>query len=137
MNFAFLSIAQVAGIFAAVAVFATALYILKLRRRTVPVPFSKLWEKILRDKEATSLFASLKRLLSLLVQLGVLALLAIALGDPPAEALVTKGGKNLVVLVDASASMQATDVGTSRLASAKDEVKKVIRGLGGSDRMLV
>ncbi len=137
MNFAFLSMTQVAGIFAAAAVFATALYILKLRRRTVPVPFSKLWERILRDKEATSLFSRLKRLLSLLVQLALLALLAIALGDPRAEALVTKGGKNLVVLVDASASMQATDVGTSRLASAKDEVKKVIRGLGGSDRMLV
>jgi Ca-activated chloride channel homolog len=137
MNFAFLSIAQVAGIFAAVAVFATALYILKLRRRTVPVPFSKLWEKILRDKEATSLFSRLKRLLSLLVQLALLALLAVALGDPRAEALVTKGGKNLVVLVDASASMQATDVGSSRLASAKDEVKRIIRGLGGSDRMLV
>ena len=137
MNFAFLSIGQVAGIFAAAAVFATALYILKLRRRTVPVPFSKLWEKILRDKEATSLFSRLKRLLSLLVQLALLALLAIALGDPRAEALVTKGGKNLVVLVDASASMQATDVGTSRLGAAKEEVKKVIRGLGGADRMLV
>ncbi|CAN5907612.1 BatA and WFA domain-containing protein [soil metagenome] len=137
MNFAFLSVAQVAGIFAAAAVFATALYILKLRRRTVAVPFSKLWEKILRDKEATSLFSRLKRLLSLLVQLALLALLAVALGDPRAEALVTKGGKNLVVLVDASASMQATDVGTSRLGVAKDEIKKVIRGLGGSDRMLV
>ncbi len=137
MNFAFLSLTQVAGIFAAAAVFATALYILKLRRRTVPVPFSKLWEKILRDKEATSLFSRLKRLLSLLVQLALLALLAIALGDPRAEALVTKGGKNLVVLVDASASMQATDVGSSRLGAAKDEVKKMIRGLGGSDRMLV
>ncbi len=137
MNFAFLSIGQVAGIFAAAAVFATALYILKLRRRTVPVPFSKLWEKILRDKEATSLFSRLKRLLSLLVQLALLALLAIALGDPRAEALVTKGGKNLVVLVDASASMQATDVGTSRLGAAKEEVKRVIRGLGGADRMLV
>ena len=34
MNFAFLSIGQVIGIFAAVSVFATALYILKLRRRT-------------------------------------------------------------------------------------------------------
>ena len=137
MNFAFLSLGQVAAIFGAAAVFATALYILKLRRRTVAVPFSKLWERILRDKEATSLFSRLKRLLSLLVQLALLALLAIALGDPRAEALVTKGGKNLVVLVDASASMQATDVGSSRLGAAKDEIKKVIRGLGGSDRMLI
>jgi hypothetical protein len=124
------------AIFGAAAAFATALYILKLRRRTVPVPFSKLWEKILRDKEATSLFSRLKRLLSLLVQLALLALLAFALGDPRAAATLIKG-RNLVVLVDASASMQATDVAPTRLGSAKEEVKKVIRGLGGSDRMLV
>jgi hypothetical protein len=133
-----LSFAQLAAIFGAAAVFATALYILKLRRRTVAVPFSKLWEKILRDKEATSLFSRLKRLLSLLVQLALLALLAFALGDPRAAATLIKG-RNLVVIVDASASMQAIDVAPAknRLEAAKDEVKKVIRGLGGSDRMLI
>ena len=136
MILAGLPLATLLGMFGAAAVFATALYILKLRRRTVPVPFSKLWEKILRDKEATSLFSRLKRLLSLLVQLALLALLAFALGDPRAAATLIKG-RNLVVLVDASASMQATDVAPTRLAVAKDEVKKVIRGLGGSDRMLV
>jgi len=136
MILAGLPFATLLGIFGAAAVFATALYILKLRRRTVAVPFSKLWEKILRDKEATSLFSRLKRLLSLLVQLALLALLAFALGDPRAAATLIKG-RNLVVLVDASASMQATDVAPTRLGAAKEEVKKVIRGLGGSDRMLV
>ncbi len=138
MILAGLSFAQLAAIFGAAAVFATALYILKLRRRTVAVPFSKLWEKILRDKEATSLFSRLKRLLSLLVQLALLALLAFALGDPRAAATLIKG-RNLVVIVDASASMQATDVAPAknRLEAAKEEVKKVIRGLGGSDRMLI
>lgn len=136
MIFAGLGISQLALIFGVAAAFATALYILKLRRRTVAVPFSKLWEKILRDKEATSLFSKLKRLLSLLIQLALLALLAFALGDPRAAATLVKG-RNLVVLVDASASMQATDVAPTRLQVAKDEVKKVIRGLGGSDRMLV
>ena len=136
MILAGLPFATLLGIFGAAALFATALYILKLRRRTVAVPFSKLWEKILRDKEATSLFSRLKRLLSLLVQLALLALLAFALGDPRAAATLIKG-RNLVVLVDASASMQATDVAPTRLGAAKEEVKKVIRGLGGSDRMLV
>jgi hypothetical protein len=138
MNFAGLPFAQLAAIFGAAAAFATALYILKLRRRTVAVPFSKLWEKILRDKEATSLFSRLKRLLSLLLQLALLALLALALGDPRAHAAFLEG-RNLVVLVDASASMQATDVSgaKNRLEAGKEEVKKVIRGLGGSDRMLI
>jgi hypothetical protein len=136
MILAGLPFATVLAIFGVAAAFATALYILKLRRRTVPVPFSKLWEKILRDKEATSLFSRLKRLLSLLVQLALLALLAIALGDPRAAATLIKG-RNLVVLVDASASMQATDVAPTRLGAAKAEVKKIIGGLGGADRMLV
>ncbi len=136
MILAGLPFATLLGIFGAVAVAITALYILKLRRRTVAIPFSPLWQKILKDKEATSLFSKLKRLLSLLLQLGLLALLVLALGDPRAAATLIKG-RNLVVLVDASASMQATDVSSSRLASAKDEVKRLIRGLGGSDRMLI
>jgi hypothetical protein len=46
-------------------------------------------------------------------------------------------GRTVVVLIDASASMQATDVAPTRLDAAKDEVKKMIRGLGGADRMLL
>jgi hypothetical protein len=134
--FAGLPLAQLVAIFGAVGLGVGVLYVLKLRRRVVAVPFSLLWERILRDKEATSLFSKLKRLLSLLLQLALLALLVLALGDPrAAESLVR--GRTIVVLVDASASMQATDVAPNRLAVAKDEVRKMIRGLGGSDRMLV
>jgi Ca-activated chloride channel homolog len=125
-----LQIGALAG--AAVVVF----YILKLRRRPVAVPYSRIWERILRDKEATSLFSQLKRLLSLLLQLALLALLLLALGDPRAAASLVEG-RNVVVLVDASASMKAIDVSPSRLDAAKDEVKRIVRGLGGSDRMLV
>jgi len=111
-------------------------YILKLKRRPVPVPFSRIWERILRDKEATSLFSQLKRLLSLLLQLLLLLLLLLALGDPR-TAVNTMKGRNVVVLMDASASMQATDVGKSRLDEGKRKVRDMVRGLGGSDRMLI
>jgi von Willebrand factor type A domain/Aerotolerance regulator N-terminal len=136
MILAGLPFATLATIFGIVGAFVVGLYILKLRRRTVAVPFSPLWQRILKDKEATSLFSKLKRLLSLLLQLALLLLLVLALGDPRAAATLIKG-RNLVVLVDASASMQATDVAPSRLEVAKDKVKTMIRGLGGSDRMLV
>ncbi len=136
MIFAGLPLAQLLAVFAAVGFGVLVLYILKLRRRVVAVPFSPLWERILRDKEATSLFSKLKRLLSLLLQLALLALLVLALGDPRAAESLIKG-RTVVVLVDASASMQATDVAPSRLAAAKEEVKKMVRGLGGADRMLV
>jgi hypothetical protein len=136
MIFAGLTLAQLAAIFGAAGFGVMVLYILKLRRRVVAVPFSPLWERILRDKEATTLFSKLKRILSLLLQLALLALLVLALGDPRAAESLLKG-RTVVVLVDASASMQATDVSPSRLAVAKDEVKTIVRGLGGADRMLV
>jgi hypothetical protein len=118
-----------------------ALYILKQRRRPVPVPFAKLWQRVLRDQDATSLFSQLKRVLSLLLQLALLALLLLALGDP--RGFASKASRNVVVLVDASASMKATDVKTAfdpnrtRLAEAKDELKKIIDGLAENDRMLI
>ena len=136
MILAGLTAAQLAAIFGAAGFGVLVLYILKLRRRIAAVPFSPLWERILRDKEATTLFSRLKRLVSLLLQLALLALLVFALGDPrAAESLLA--GRTVVVLVDASASMQAVDVTPNRLASAKDEVKKLIAGLGGADRMLI
>ncbi|MFC1641354.1 VWA domain-containing protein [Myxococcota bacterium] len=112
------------------------LYILKLRRRPIPVPFSRIWQRVLRDKEATTLFAHLKRLWSLLLQLALLALLLAALGDPR-PSVDTTTGRSLIVLIDASASMQATDVSPYRLAQAQREALQIIRGLSGTDRMLI
>jgi Ca-activated chloride channel family protein len=134
--FAGLPFATLGLVFGIAAVLVTALYILKLRRRTVAIPFAPLWQRILRDKEATSLFSKLKRLLSLLLQLALLFLLVAALGDPRVAATFVKG-RTLVVLLDASASMQATDVSPTRLGVAKEEVKAMVRGLGGADRMLI
>lgn len=113
------------------------LYILKLRRRAVPVPYSKLWERVLRDKDATSLFQRLKRILSLLLQLALLAILVLALGDPRTAVEVVKG-RNLVVLMDTSASMKAAGGnGKTRLEVGKEKIEQLVRGLGGSDRMLI
>jgi von Willebrand factor type A domain/Aerotolerance regulator N-terminal len=136
MIFAGLSLAQLAAIFGAVGFGVLMLYILKLRRRVAAVPFSPLWERILRDKEATTLFSKLKRLASLLLQLVLLALLVLALGDPRAQGSLL-AGRTIVVLVDASASMQAIDVRPNRLAAAKEEVKKLVLAMGGADRMLI
>ncbi|HEX6273119.1 MAG TPA: VWA domain-containing protein [Polyangiaceae bacterium] len=131
-----LPLATLLGIGAAAFAAAVGLYILKLRRRPVAVPFSPFWHAVLRDREASRLFSQLKRWLSLLLQLAVLAALLIALGDPRPAAAIGEG-RNLVILVDASASMKAVDVKPSRLEVAKDEARKLVRGLGGSDRALV
>ncbi|MDP9034172.1 MAG: VWA domain-containing protein [Myxococcota bacterium] len=136
MIFAGVPPAQLCALFGGVGAVVVVLYVLRLRRRVVPVPFAPLWERILRDREASALFSRLKRLFSLLLQLGLLALLVLALGDPrAAESLLA--GRTVVVLVDASASMQATDVAPDRLSVAKERAKAIVRGLTGADRMLL
>lgn len=136
MHLAGLPLSTLLTLGAVFGVLTVALYILKLRRRPVAVPFSRIWQQVLRDKQATSLFSQLKRLLSLLLQLALLALMLLALGDPRASRNLVEG-RNMVVLIDSSASMKATDVAPSRLEVAKREVTRMVEGLSGSDRMLV
>ena len=136
MGLAGLPVGTLLGIFGAGAALVVAFYILKLRRRAVPVPFSRIWDSVLRDKQATELFSKLRRLLSLLLQLALLALMVLALADPkPKEDL--REGRHLVLLLDASASMKAVDVKPTRLAMAKAEAEKIVRGLGASDRAII
>lgn len=121
---------------AVAATLAVVLYILKLRRRRVAVVFSPIWREVLGDRESTRLFSQLKRWLSLLLQLVLLALLVLALGDPRPSA-EARGARSVVVLVDTSASMKATDTGKSRLERAVEAVRRLIGGLGDADRMLI
>ena len=73
-----LPLAQLGLLFGGAATLVTLLYVLKLRRRRVTVPFARLWDRVQRETESTSLFRRLKRLLSLLIQLLFLLLLAAA-----------------------------------------------------------
>jgi Ca-activated chloride channel homolog len=136
MGLSGLPLGTLLGIFGAAGAVVVVFYVLKLRRRAVPVPFSRIWDSVLRDKQATELFSKLRRVLSLLLQLALLALMVLALGDPrPKEDL--REGRHLVLLIDGSASMKAVDVKPSRLAQAKVEAEKIVRGLGASDRAIV
>lgn len=112
------------------------LYLLKLRRRPVEVPFVHLWREVLAESQTTRLFSSLKRILSLLVALAIVLALVLAMGDPRYLG-ASDDAQTTVVLVDASASMQAADVEGNRLEAAKREVEKLVEGLGVADRMLV
>ena len=131
-----LSLGQVLTVLGVAGGAVLALYLLKLRRRRVAVPFVKLWEQVLAEKQTTRLFSQLKRWLSLLISLAVVAALAFALGDPRPDG-VSDDARTLVVLVDASASMQASDEEPTRFDVAKQRVTRLIEGLGPSDRMLI
>src|SRR6478735_7028061 len=113
MGLAGLPLTTLLGIFGAGSALIVVFYILKLRRRAVPVPFSRIWDSVLRDKQATELFSKLRRVLSLLLQLALLALMVLALGDPkPKEDL--REGRHLVLLIDGSVPTPRSSMSSDR-----------------------
>jgi hypothetical protein len=133
----------VGGAFAFGAAALIALYVLKLRRRRVEVPFAHLWRRVLRDTESTALWRRLRRLVSLALQLLVLALLVCAIGDPRLAA--SDRGRTVVLLIDTSASMQTLDGADAgagrqprtRLDDAREHARRLVRGLGGDDAAML
>lgn len=114
-----------------------ALYLLKLRRRRLEVPFAELWRRVVTESQSTALWKKLRRLASLAIQLVILALVLGALTDPRLSA--SQHGRALAIVVDCSASMQARDGGggRTRLEAAQDEARRLVRGLAGDDEAIV
>lgn len=136
MTFLGWSTASMAALGGVAATLVVALYMLRLRRRPIAVPFVGLWQRILHDSERSTFFARLKRFLSLLVQLTVVALLVLALGDPRRGVDPDKV-RTYFVLVDESASMQSRDVQPNRIEVAKRRLREMVHGLGPRDRMAI
>jgi Ca-activated chloride channel family protein len=110
------------------------LYMLKLRRKQTWVSSTLLWEKLLRDKQANAPWQKLKRNLLLFLQLLILAALVIALARPALQTKVVASG-SVIVMLDASASMNATDVIPSRFEEARKSVLALINGLSSDSSM--
>ncbi len=95
-----------------------AFYMLRLRRPVRSVSSTYLWQQLVRDVEANAPWQKLKRSLLLLLQLLLAVLLAFVVARPFSEH--TAGlARDLVLVVDASASMSSTDVFPDRLTAAK------------------
>lgn len=109
---------------------------LRLRRQEVMVSSTLLWQKLLRDREANAPWQKLRRNLLLFLQMIILAALVFALARPffPVPSVVNS---SVVVLLDSSASMQATDVMPTRFEAAKEEVRSLIGALGGGNQMTI
>ncbi len=145
MNFAGLAAAQVATLFAVGAVVITAMYLLRMRRRQVVVPFAALWQRVTAESDTRRLWKKLRRMLSWLVQLILLALICLALGDPRPDAWL-RDPATLAIVVDTSASMAGThseegdelsETVTSRLQAAIARARSEVAALGPADRALV
>lgn len=111
-----------------------ALYFLRIRRPTRVVPALNLWPDQIRDRQANVPWQRLRASWLLLLQLLVAALLVAAAVQPALSATVSFAPYS-IVLLDASASMQARDVQPSRFDEARKQIGSMIDQLGPQDRM--
>jgi hypothetical protein len=103
-----------------------ALYVLRLRRDERVVSSTYLWQQLVRDVEANAPWQRLRRSLLFLLQLLLAAALAFVVARPFAERPAGLS-RDLVLVVDASASMGAADEFPDRLGAAK---RAAIEALG-------
>src|SRR3972149_2819576 len=94
-----------------------AMYLLKLRRDEAVVPSTLLWQRLVADVEANAPWQRLRGSLLLLLQLPLVLLLA-ALAARPFLERPAGLAQDLVLVIDTSASMAATDVAPDRLTAA-------------------
>ncbi|MBW2460300.1 MAG: BatA and WFA domain-containing protein [Deltaproteobacteria bacterium] len=113
------------------------LYVLKRRRTEREVGSTLLWEQALRDLRAERPWKRLMPHLSLLLQLLVLAVGAIALARPVGVGGATAGARTAVV-IDTSSSMAAFEGGVTRFDLALGVARSLARALPpGGDLMLI
>lgn len=112
------------------------LYLLKLKRREQTVSSVFLWQDAVADIQANAPFQKLKKSLLLFLQLAALLMLVTALARPFVRAKGLAENK-IVVILDASASMQSTDVSPSRFEQAKKQAAGIVSRMGPGDTMLV
>lgn len=120
--------------FAAIIPAIMALYFLKLRRRDHTVSSTLLWQPLLADQQANSLWQRLRSSWLLWLQL-LLALCLVLAAARPFRTVHAQAGGNTVILLDASAVMQATDLQPNRFEAARREVGKLIDAVGPGDRV--
>jgi hypothetical protein len=111
------------------------LYFLKLRRRALQVPSTFLWRKSIEDLHVNSLFQWLRRNVLLILQLLILLFLGYGLANATYNSEAR--GRHIILMIDNSASMAATDEPPTRLAAAKRAAHQRIDALDPSDQAMV
>jgi len=113
-------------------------YLLKRKRVTRVVPSTLLWQRFLAETQASAPMQRLRHNWLLLLQLLLLLLLVLALARPYFAGKAGLGQMQVVVL-DASASMQATDETPSRFERARKDALALVDALavGKGGQMVV
>jgi hypothetical protein len=111
-------------------------YLLKRRRVVKLVSSTVLWQKFLADTQANAPFQKLRHNWLLVLQLLLLLLAILALSRPYFAGHARATGLRVVIL-DASASMQSSDVAPSRFEKARAEALHLVDSLKDQEQMLI
>jgi len=129
-------LAPLAFAFAATIPVVVVFYLLKRKRVVKLVSSTLLWQKFLAETQASAPFQRLRKNWLLILQIILLALAVLALSRPYFSA-TAKPAQRRVVILDASASMQATDETPSRFEKARAEALKWVDSLKDTDEMVI
>jgi Ca-activated chloride channel homolog len=129
-------LAPIAFAFAASIPVVVVFYLLKRKRVVKLVSSTLLWQKFLAETQASAPFQKLRKNWLLILQIILLTLAVLALSRPYFSTKA-KPAQRRVVVLDASASMQATDESPSRFEAARAEALKWVDSLKDSDEMVV
>ena len=113
-----------------------AMYLLKLRREERLVPSTLLWQRLVADVEANAPWQRLRRSLLFLLQL-LLVIVLVLLAARPFVERPAGLARDIVLVVDTSASMGATDLSPNRLSAAKDAALNALRDLPAGGKVSV
>ncbi|HEX5040856.1 MAG TPA: BatA and WFA domain-containing protein [Candidatus Limnocylindria bacterium] len=113
-----------------------ALYMLRLRRRDVPVGSTFLWQQLVRDVEANAPWQRLRFSWLLLVQL-LIATLVVAAAVRPFTATESDLAANVVLIVDTSAGMASATADEDRMAEARRRASDVVGRLPEGGRITI
>jgi hypothetical protein len=112
------------------------LYFLKLRRIPLEVPSTYLWKKTIDDLHVNSIWQRLRNNLLMWLQLLTLLLIGLALIRPGVRSEQRIESRS-ILMIDNSASMQATDIGKTRLDAAKQRALELISTMNRDDVAMV
>ena len=113
-----------------------AFYMLRLRRRDLPVGSTFLWQQLIRDVEANAPWQKLRFSWLLLVQLLIAAIVVLAAARP-FSAVESDLAANVVLIVDTSASMATSTDDEDRMDLARQRARDVVERLPVGGRVTV
>ncbi|MDQ2887814.1 MAG: BatA and WFA domain-containing protein [Chloroflexota bacterium] len=110
------------------------LYFMRPKRQQRTIASTLLWQQALQDMQASRPWQRLRITPLLILQILAAIFIVLVLARPAVFANSSISGDTIIIL-QASASMQATDVAPSRFESARSDIANIIDNLGPNDHL--